>query len=160
LADNNDRLTIISNGNVGIGTTLPAARLDISAAGTAGVLVQTGGLFLNNRTGFGSLFLYNNGGLNAMVFEDASTTLTRAADALFPPVAGPTGWRYGTSSNVRGGSTLQWQRLVAGQGSIPTIMTLTGEGQLGIGTSNPLHTLDVCGNVRIQGSLIYSLQSI
>lgn len=138
-----NRMTIVSNGSVGIGTTDPLARLDISGA-TPTLLVQDGSVFIRNRTSWGQLFIYNSIAQNAIVFEDASSTNTRALNSF--PSAGPTGWRIMTDSNIPGGgTTFAWQRINGNGSSFFHVMAIASNGNVAIGSNHtaPAGILDI-----------------
>jgi hypothetical protein len=139
-----NRVTIASDGKVGIGTTAPAGLLDVSSTTSQpGILVQNGGLFLRGRPLWGQLFLYNATNQNALVIEDVSSGL-RAVDNYPGITEAPLGWRIMTDGG-NGSNKLLWQRVNGPGGSLSIPMALDICGNLGLGTTNPNARLSING---------------
>ena len=143
--DNGNRMVISSNGNVGIGTTAPSERLDISHNGdsTNGILVT-----------------------NSSVGTSARASLTLTSDsaridfyATSNAYNGVSGWNdagiISTSSNSSNGLILNSQ--VGGikfQDATSTIMVVSDGGNVGIGTTSPSQKLDVNGSVNVGSGIV------
>ena len=126
------RLKILKNGNVGIGTTTPAYKLDI--------LGTTPYAFRLKGSDGGGLILgsYNAdwGGFWASSVTPSGTNFAIIAST------------YGTLFNAPSGSYV-------GFGIDGTrVMTINSAGNVGIGTTNPTNRLDVSGNAYISGYLV------
>lgn len=117
-----ERMRITSSGNVGIGTTSPAGRLDIlqDAAATA-LLVQS------SAPGDGARF-------------DLKSTDT-----------GGITWRMASIGNVGGRAGNFEIQDQSGQGAVNLTIQKT-TGNVGIGTTNPGTKLEVAGNVNVTGT--------
>jgi hypothetical protein len=115
---NTERMRITSAGNVGIGTTSPGARLAVAGNGTGAGLIGDAG-FGGNYTGIS---------LNGTLSTTSYNILSSPTDvSLF--INRPTG----ANINFRMANSDQ--------------MIITSAGAVGIGTSGPLYTLHVVGNI-------------
>lgn len=133
---NNSTITVSSSGNVGIGTVNPGANLDIESS-TSPVAY-----LFNGSTGPGTdqLQFDTHTGAFAMIFlnNDLNTGGIGGASAL-------------TLVNESGSSG----PLVLGANGTEA-MRITGAGKVGIGTTNPQHTLQVAGTIGAQEVLVTS----
>jgi hypothetical protein len=127
-------MTIRGDGNVGIGTTGPAEKLEVSG----------GNIFLNSSVG--QFIRWSNTGSAPPSFNirSAGTKLVLhpgvsagAADHAIG-IENSANW-YGVPSNLHS------HKFYAGTSEL---MTIRGDGNVGIGTVNPAYKLDVIGTIR------------
>ena len=124
-----ERMTILSNGNVGIGTTNPQNQLNIEKA-YGGALNEAGSMTLSTISGgipwgCGAISAYVNAGLN----NDNSS---------FP------------------GGLLFKTKTAGGPGfTLTTRMVLDALGNLGLNNTAPQERLDVGGNAKITGNILF-----
>jgi hypothetical protein len=144
----NERFTIAGDGNVGIGTITPTAKLQI--VGTADSLV----------------FDAYSGGLNGSYALLPGRTVVGTVGSGYPEI----GYNFSTNNNVYtkiandtawgiglGGSNyMSFKYAAAGTGTFSwnTAMAINLSGNVGIGTTNPSYKLDVNGDTRTFGYLI------
>ena len=137
--NNTERMRITSAGNVGIGSTSPSEKLEIT----------NGNIFMNSTTR--QFISWSAGGTGVPSFRDRSAGTKLV---LYPQVGAATSdyaigvendaiW-YGVPSTASGYS----HKFYAGTSPL---MTIWGDGNVGIGTGNtaPLAKLDVVGTARI-----------
>ncbi len=141
--DANDHIALMSSGNVGIGTTNPAARLSIVASGATEIVgtaqsttfrTSAGslGAVLGNEISLTSIGFLSGGnntslGIRAFRFNNGSDWTTAAI-----------GLGIDVDNSVRPNDASLW---------------LHPAGRVGISTSNPQAKLHVNGDSRIEGSL-------
>ena len=157
-----DKVVILDNGNVGVGTTLPTRPLEVAgvvkAASFEGAL--TGDVAFNNLTSgsnvqatmlvaTGATLSYKNEGtINASVLQNATwgaplgIGTTTPASAKFTTLA--------ASGNVGIGWTSPMGLLQVGNTKATPVLMVTAEGNVGIGTSAPGASLDVVGSAIVQ----------
>ena len=127
-----------SDGNVGIGTTAPAAKLQIDSTSGWGVFTERG-----IKDGSTSTYSHNYSAGNAhilgraMYFENSAVFSTSTADATTKE------YRFSNASDK-----LTVKSLVAGNTFDDNILVLSGSN-VGIGTASPSEKLDVEGNIRV-----------
>lgn len=122
----------ILNSNVGIGTSNPQTLLDVQGSVTIG-----GNLNFNNAIAMQGLELLPT-------MQGAPKNITNTT------VQGFSNDNFGVNITVSNSSPSNYSRFVMGT---TEVARLTGDGKLGIGTSNPQTTLDVQGSVTIGGNI-------
>ena len=129
-----ERARITSAGDVGIGTTSPAANLDVRGA---------------NK-------LFDSHGI-ANVYSTDTTTVGYGGSIAFGGNNGTGGtspYPYGKIQGVKEGSTSTWSGALvfgttASSSAVTERMRIDSSGNVGIGTASPAEKLDVRGNVAI-----------
>jgi hypothetical protein len=129
---NTERMRILSDGNVGIGTTSPLGKLHVYG------LLRVGGA-ANEQTGIIALG------------NDANPTGTYGDNGMFRGGIGTLGSSNYTNIGSYQGIVFNVQN--AAFGSQATRMIIDVNGNVGIGTTNPTARLHVSGSTIISGSL-------
>jgi Chaperone of endosialidase len=148
-ATRNMSMVIDHNGNVGVGTIAPAARLDV--VGGLGTEIQltaasftpdivgrrsNGTLATPTAVTAGSALLSLRGdGHTGSGFEESASIVLRANEAWTPTATG---------------STIEFITAANGTTSRQTRLFIDDDGQVGIGTSIPRATLEVAGTLRVE----------
>ena len=133
--DNSERMRIDANGNVGIATTIPNARLDVNG----NILVHSSGAYYNNagaaelQIGYG---LANPGTVGS---------ITRFALQPYAHTGGP--WNFIS----RDDATNAWLDIKYGT---TTGITLRNDGNIGIGTTIPDQKLTVKGKIHAEEVIV------
>ena len=146
-----ERMIVRNDGNVGIGTSTPSAKID-----TNGSIASNGGL-INTST----RPAVNSGTLTNGELRGYSNTGTGADDGFIRLSAGG-GTNASTKSyiDISGYSTVSDmnKNIVFGtEGAEKMRITLAGD--VGIGTSNPGYKLDVNGDTNVTGTLTATVKS-
>ena len=127
--DGIERLRINSSGNLGLGVT-PSAWRNIVKSIQIGNIASI--FSFNNTTYDTGLNLFINSGGDYKYITTAAASMFRQSGIAFE-------WYNAASGSA--GSTI----------NLNQVMTLDGDGDLGIGAINPVEKLHVVGNVRITG---------
>jgi len=119
----NPKLAILNSGNVGIGTTVPAAKLTINAdanSNTNSILIYSNNVVADSYTAIGSYFANGNGNVNSQV-------------------------RFGNEEVANSKSYLAFATGTAG--TALERIRINSIGNVGIGITNPQNKLDVNGTI-------------
>jgi len=133
-------LTLSSNGNVGIGTTSPGNPLDVTAAGTT-----NGGV-----AGFPEVvahFRRSPGAHSAVAIDSA----VNQDGVLYFSEGGSPVWGLRHDSQPEHDFQLRYH---AGGANTP-MLTVSTNGDVGIGTAAPAARLDVNGSIRAGGGIVF-----
>jgi len=149
-----ERMTITNGGNIGIGTTTPAGKLDVEGSG--GVLLNAGMVGIgttapgyaldveNNQDGSIEINVGNNSdGTDAFAgfaSESTSGALILGMNGLNDDGGDAIIWTYGDVDIAFGAEGAE-------------TMVITSGGMVGIGTDPPNYTLDVAGTINASGKI-------
>jgi hypothetical protein len=144
------KMIIKNDGNIGIGTTAPGAKLHVNGNVSIGTSLSAWNLGNTLQIG-GNLSTINFSGTTAILgivnaYYNGSSyivqnTGTQASFEYGVAVGDAFNWRMGASANATTTTPLG------------VVMTLTNGGNLGIGTTSPSNLLDVNGSGNIRGTL-------
>jgi hypothetical protein len=132
----NGGISMLSNGNVGIGTTNPITALTITNNTTRNISPTISMYGYSDVAGFGP-------GINFYAFNNAIT---------------PQGRIEVFDAGNYGGNMIFSLKANAGTGSGPLVeyMRIAANGKVGIGITNPAYTLDVNGSINATGTIFSS----
>lgn len=162
LKGDGDSYIAANNGNVGIGKTNPAYRLDVNGTGhfssvrSDGSIVAAGQMVANSLRSLGNVYtgvdFFANGGIGANYMAIDTSTLT------VDPVNHRVGIRAATSPTVTldVGGDISSTGMLRSQGLIVDTNTLAVDAvnnRVGIGKTNPAVALDVVGAITASGNL-------
>jgi len=126
ITGNVDRLVILGNGNVGIGTTSPGAKLQVSSTGNTAVRISTDG----DAGDIPMLQLYRSGSSYGQMHYEASGGGSSGLHL--------TDFRDDTNSHIIFNTRGANER-----------MRIEGDGNVGIGTTSPSSKLQVAGGIQM-----------
>lgn len=136
-ASTNEYMRMTSGGSIGIGTSTPRSRLQVSEAGAAVLTLHRVDSALNSGDEYGRIDWYTN---------DAQLT-GGAAVATYIKGSAPSDISAYNTTNPYG----ELQFGVSNNTAVATAMTLSRAGNLGIASSSPTYPLTVTGNMWLQG---------
>lgn len=137
-----EKLRILSNGNIGIGSSSPTSRLEIQASS---------GSYPNNK----ALKIIANG--ESPTFRDHITLESSSSSGYGLAFAGNGHHRGGIYAENFGGQSSTGKLTIWSRSSGDIILD---GGRIGIGINNPSEKLEISGNVAIDGKIINKSNSI
>jgi hypothetical protein len=175
MLNNNNFVTIDSNGNFGINTTNPLYKLDVNGNANIGTTLNTNTLSANNLNVGSSLTIDSTGNISAQKFSDIANSSYFLNPANSDPnknslslyETGSIKFNVGTSEFLVNGSASRIQNFsnglllgVSPSGSAGNAITgwdnnlfIGSTGFIGIGTTNPTKKLDVAGDLKLSGTV-------
>jgi len=122
-------MTLSSGGNVGIGTTGPRGKLEVSTSGSVGSVVVGS----PNDLSTGTVIIGTSSGGQALSLTDSVNAHTYLEFSSSAP----------SGSRIRSDSNLTLQSAAGG------LLTLSSGGNVGVGTTGPSEKLEVSGNLKV-----------
>jgi uncharacterized protein YaiE (UPF0345 family) len=141
-------MRLTNGGNVGIGTTSPASKLEVKDGSIRTTTLNSFSNLISGRAAIPSSGGYNLGGL---LFQAYSTGTTYTTGAAIFAYADSAAW---TSSSVP--SYLSFHTAASDNTSTTERMVIKSNGNVGIGTTSPSEKLNVSGNILATGTILGS----
>ena len=132
-----DRITIAADGDVGIGTTSPTSRLEVRDSLSTLTLSSTATVPTANTE------------LQAIDFYQSDASGGAGVSARI----------VGSANNASGAQNIEFHTGQSGLGTVAERMRIDSNGDVGIGTASPTHTLTVDGNTMITANQSYYINS-
>ena len=156
--ENNSKMTVDSNGKVGIGTTAPTKNLEVAGdIKFTGDLYDAAGLFSGSRwsESNGNIFRSSgNVGIGTSSTDSAANLqLNRTGGAVFNLQDGNKFWHINGPRTGSGGANDRLAIFYNNGTYTGELFTISSIGSLGVGTNNPSEKLDVTGNIKASGSI-------
>ena len=150
-----NQMTILQNGNVGIGSTSPGVRLDVSKSATIGSESTSSTGNIENMLRVKGKNNYSDGttwyGDYGQILLDANTNMTGSARKFLITNA----LNNNKFAIIRSNSNLQdpvTDSTASGINSGTADFVILNDGKIGIGTTNPVHKLEVNGTLSVAGT--------
>ncbi|MCL1663150.1 hypothetical protein M2T78_02730 [Elizabethkingia ursingii] len=130
-SDNNPKVTLIDNGNVGIGTTSPSTNLEIASPNGASLSLTT-----NKSNGYMETPLYPK--IDFLGYANWPKARIAAAEQSY---------------DTHGSKLSFFVNDGTGATSLKEMMTINQDSNVGIGTTNPQAKLDINGTMMVGGDI-------
>ena len=166
-ADGSTKVTILSNGNFGIGTTSPGAKLAVNGdlrveGNTSGTSVSFGGLgdFAIDAPGVGGgRFIVKDSTGNVGIGTASPVHKLSVIGNIYQRTGDFITWNNGDAQiGAVSGYNLAFSTY-NGSSAMVERMRITSGGNVGIGTTNPSEKLDVNGDIAVKGNSIINRNS-
>jgi len=159
------RMVILANGNVGINNTSPSAKLTVSGTALVELPSSSNAFRIQDTqnsaerlrvTQAGNVGIGTSSPVSKLTVGDSTTNATAISistpfatnnygDLVFTTV-GTTTYNARIRATVPGNGTRELSFITAKNASENTVMTLDGDGKVGIGTSSPATNLEISGS--------------